>query len=135
MSETDAPVAVLMIDLDRFKLVNDTHGHAVGDEVLVRCAELLQQATRPADLVVRLGGDEFVVVLLDGRGRPEQVGDRIRRAAHEHRWAATAADLTMTVSVGVAAGHGRELAQLVERADEALYAAKRAGRDRVITAG
>ncbi|MEZ0163933.1 diguanylate cyclase [Kineococcus sp. LSe6-4] len=138
---------LLLVDLDRFKAVNDTHGHPVGDAVLRAVAAELRTACRAGDVVGRLGGDEFAVVLVgdghgadghgadeDGDGELGEVADRIRAAVAActvpgrdgHR---------LSVSVGgagVRAGEG--VAALVDRADAALYAAKRGGRDRVVHA-
>lgn len=119
--------AVILIDVDHFKTINDRHGHAAGDAVLValvaRTAALLP---RPCDLVARLGGDEFVVVLHDTTlPAAHAVAERIRRAARE-----AAGGTPWTVSLGVALAPGPDLAEALARADAALYAAKAAGRDR-----
>ena len=129
-----APLAVLMMDLDHFKDVNDTHGHVFGDVVLTRTADALMQLTRGADVVGRFGGEEFCLVL------PNTVEDEARAAGERIRAALTAlrfqyADIRVTTSIGIAMLlPGDELStldDLVGSADRALYRAKQAGRDRV----
>ena len=126
------PLAVLLCDIDRFKLVNDTRGHAAGDEVLRVVAARLRQAARPGDVPGRWGGEEFLVVLPGtGAEEAEAQGERVRRAV-----AATPVPLeeplAVTTSVGVAAGTEDGWEGLVRRADTGLYAAKEGGRDRVV---
>jgi diguanylate cyclase (GGDEF)-like protein/PAS domain S-box-containing protein len=115
---------VLFLDLDDFKAVNDQHGHARGDEVLVALAERLRVAVRPSDTVARLGGDEFVVVC-------EDIDERSARGLAERLSAAVRAH-DLTVSIGIALGDGdTEPATLLEAADAAAYRAKGAGGDRI----
>jgi len=126
-------LAVLLVDIDRFKRVNDTHGHAVGDEVLARVGETLTSGTRVGDLVARLGGDEFVV-LLDGFSveAAQRRGVDLLTLLDKTDWESVSPDLLVRVSIGVAAetsGNDPEL--LVRRADTALYAAKASGGGRV----
>ncbi len=127
------PFALAMVDIDHFKAINDSHGHAAGDGVLRDIAELLKRSLRATDMVARLGGEEFVVVMPDtGVGMAEAVTRRLRRVIAE----ATAAKVPITVSIGVAAmqGPGDTPERLLKRADDALYEAKRGGRNRVIAA-
>jgi diguanylate cyclase (GGDEF)-like protein len=126
-----AAVAVLFIDLDRFKVLNDTYGHAAGDHVLQVCAARMSTQLRSEDTLCRLGGDEFVVVLLGGRADAAVVGERIVAALaepipwHEHVFAIGA-------SVGVAvAAPGDTADGLLARADHAVYRAKAQGRGTV----
>jgi diguanylate cyclase (GGDEF)-like protein len=132
------PLAVLLLDLDHFKRVNDTHGHRVGDAVLQVVADTLRASLRATDLAGRYGGEEFLVVLpqTDLAGGAV-LAERVRVAIEETA-IDVAADtaLSVTVSVGVAAleGAAQTVEQLVERADAALYAAKDAGRNRVVSA-
>ncbi|MDX6727052.1 MAG: two-component system, cell cycle response regulator [Baekduia sp.] len=126
-------LAVLLIDADRFKSVNDEHGHAVGDVVLREVAHRLRDRVRAEDVVGRWGGEEFVVVL------PETTPDAAAAVAESLRAAvagtpidALGTRLDVTVSVGVAGWSGEQLDDLLARADDALYAAKAAGRDRVV---
>ena len=124
------PLAVVMLDLDHFKQVNDLYGHDAGDRVLAAAGELLRLRLRLGDLAVRLGGEEFCLVLvgLDGHGAAE-VAERVRRQVSglevlpERR--------RLTISAGVAAGPSRRFEELLREADAALYRAKREGRDRV----
>ncbi|HEY8584366.1 MAG TPA: GGDEF domain-containing protein, partial [Capillimicrobium sp.] len=126
---TGDPVAVLVLDLDHFKAINDTHGHARGDEVLREVATTIRGQLRSFELAYRLGGEEFLVVL-PGLGLAEgaEVAERLRRSILELE----PDGLDVTVSVGVSAGSGDEveLARLFQAADAALYAAKGAGRNR-----
>ena len=127
-------VAVLMIDIDKFKVLNDTYGHPIGDQVLKAVAGAITAAVRDQDVPARIGGEEFAVLLRNpGPAVALEVGERVRTAVHE-------LDLRfigvpgVSVSVGVAhaASADEPIDDLVERADKALLRAKRAGRDRVI---
>ena len=131
------PPVLALLDVDHFKRINDTHGHAVGDAVLSGIGERLRDALRPLDLAVRLGGEEFAVIW----ARPEaggeaRLGERLREAVGSQPFATAAGPLAVTISVGVARAQGAEEAPeaLFSRADAALYAAKGAGRDRVVLA-
>lgn len=126
-----APVSIAVLDLDHFKRINDDHGHAAGDQVLVRTAALLRAVTRPADTVVRSGGEEFVLVMPGtDEAAARAVCERLCAALRAESWARVAEGLTVTASAGVATGpHAAMLARL---ADERMYAAKRDGRDRVV---
>ncbi len=124
-------VALLFCDLDEFKLINDSRGHAAGDAVLVETAERLSACVRSGDTAARLGGDEFVVLCqgLSGRSEAESVAQRLIDALTEPM--ARAGGVTMTVSIGVAfAGPGVTGADLLRNADAAMYLAKANGRDR-----
>ena len=125
--------AVLMMDLDRFKAVNDALGHAAGDELLVAAAARLNEVVRGGDLVARLGGDEFVVVMRD-LGDPAEAVRAAGRLVDAFRAPFTldGRELFATASVGVAvASATSEAGDLLREADTAMYAAKEAGRDRV----
>jgi diguanylate cyclase (GGDEF)-like protein len=126
-------LSLLLIDADRFKKVNDEHGHAVGDIVLRELAARLRERVRREDIVGRWGGEEFVVAL------PETTPDGAAAVAESLRAhvantpiTTTGATLDITISIGVSAWTGQDLDDLITRADRALYAAKAAGRDRVI---
>ncbi|MEE4275387.1 MAG: GGDEF domain-containing protein, partial [Thermoleophilia bacterium] len=131
-------VAVLMIDLDDFKRVNDTYGHLRGDSVLREMARALESCVREQDVLARYAGDEFAVVLTATNGRAARaVAERIRRcAAAIGAGSDLPAGVAVTVSIGLATRvSGIEpLGDLMERADQALYRAKAGGRDRVVVA-
>lgn len=122
------PLTLVLVDLDRFKDVNDRRGHQAGDEVLANMGHLLRTSVRAIDVVGRIGGDEFAVLLLETGPRDAgRIADRILERAR-----AGAGETTTTVSVGVASlTEGATATLLVADADVALYAAKRAGRDGV----
>jgi diguanylate cyclase (GGDEF)-like protein len=129
------PLSLLVIDLDHFKLINDTHGHPAGDLVLQTVARVLRESTRGSDLVVRSGGEEFSVMLpsvpLDGA---LIVGERIRANLEQTMVTYNGRIIAISASVGVAHRSARSLCTVQEleaRADKALYDAKRGGRNRV----
>jgi diguanylate cyclase (GGDEF)-like protein len=133
------PALVLMIDIDHFKKVNDTWGHATGDAVIQFVATTLAQSVRGQDCVARYGGEEFAIILpTTSIDAAMHVGDNIRTALTRRPFAASSVEETVravTVSIGVSCyDPGESLAQLVQRADAALYQAKKAGRDRVVAA-
>lgn len=119
-------VAVLLVDVDRFKRINDTLGHAAGDQALVGVAEALAGTCGPDDLVVRLGGEEFVLCLPVSRELAGVRAEQVRAAVKHH---VRAGHPTVTVSVGVAFGAAADLFLLLAQADQALYVAKQLGRD------
>jgi diguanylate cyclase (GGDEF)-like protein len=125
-------IALLLVDVDRFKAINDTYGHAIGDEVLRVAAQRLRAAVRAVDTVARLGGDEFAVVLsgLSGAADAERMAEKIVIGVREPM-RVLGMPLEISVSVGVATYSGGDLspAELMRRADQAMYAAKSAGRD------
>jgi diguanylate cyclase (GGDEF)-like protein len=127
------PFAVLMLDIDHFKQINDRHGHLVGDQVLKRLASTLRQPLRKTDLLARYGGEEFLVLLpvTDGATALD-LGERVRAAAQT--MVTDTAGCSCTVSVGVSAVSKADTTfdQLLARADMALYQAKHAGRNRVV---
>jgi ribonuclease P protein subunit RPR2 len=120
---------LLLLDLDGFKEVNDTRGHAAGDEVLREVARVLARSIRPEDGAFRLGGDEFGIVVAGRRAAAERVGERIRRGLREHRRAQVP---TVSGGVAVTPADARSPDELMRKADAALYAAKFAGRDRIL---
>jgi two-component system, cell cycle response regulator len=134
------PLSLLMLDVDHFKQFNDTHGHPAGDEVLRQLARVLNDARRANDVVARYGGEEFAVILVDtAKFTAAKVAERVREriAAHDFTDAAPQSRATpISVSIGVATfpEDGGDAEGLVRAADTALYAAKRAGRNRVVLA-
>ena len=131
------PMSLMILDIDHFKAVNDTYGHAAGDEVLREFAARIARGIRGIDLAARLGGEEFVVVM------PEtdeivagNVADRLRKSIEQPKIVSDAAKkaLSITCSIGVAQTHpdANDAADLLERADRALYVAKNSGRNRVV---
>jgi diguanylate cyclase (GGDEF)-like protein len=132
------PVAVLMIDLDHFKRVNDTFGHEGGDLLLRSVANILKQSVRACDVACRYGGEELIVLMPDcGLDSAAERAEAIRVAIAGLHLSYNAQVLTATASFGVAAypACGGEPELLVQEADAALYAAKRDGRNRVVVAG
>ncbi|MGH9475666.1 MAG: GGDEF domain-containing protein [Terriglobales bacterium] len=126
-----APLAVLAIDLDHFKFLNDAYGHGAGDAALAAAAKLLSQCLRSSDLLARFGGEEFVAVLPDRDGvRASLIAERLRSRLEELRVDYEGQALALTASFGIAvAGSGDTWSGILRRADRALYAAKRAGRN------
>jgi diguanylate cyclase len=124
------PLSVILIDLDRFKAVNDTHGHAMGDTVLEHTASVLLDSIRASDVAGRWGGEEFLIIAPDAPGPAASgLAERCRQALRQHHVEGLG---SVTASFGVASYElGDTLESLVSRADEALYAAKANGRDRV----
>ncbi|MGH7723279.1 MAG: diguanylate cyclase [Candidatus Dormibacteria bacterium] len=130
------PLAVAMIDIDHFKTVNDTQGHARGDEILREAAAVMRGGLRDVDTIYRYGGEEFLVVMPEtGSDAAVELCDRLRRSVSERM--AVRATAPLTVSCGVASfpSDGTDQARLIAAADLALYRAKRGGRDRVVAAG
>ncbi|WP_349357297.1 PleD family two-component system response regulator [Stappia sp.] len=135
--EGDLPLSVLVIDIDRFKQVNDRYGHDAGDAVIAEVAARLKAHTRGLDLACRLGGEEFVILMPETPAEAaEKVGERLRAVIEGAPFALPeeAGHLPVTVSVGVAGllGGKDSGARLIKRADIALYQAKTAGRNRVV---
>ncbi len=129
---TGRPFALLLIDADHFKRINDTHGHAVGDEVLQQLAQLIQSSLRTTDFVARYGGEEFAVLLpeIAKPDTPEVVAEKIRAAVAEADFS-VAGDVTVSIGVGLADPADNNHSALIKRADQQLYQAKAAGRNQV----
>ncbi|MBR2512904.1 MAG: diguanylate cyclase [Halomonas sp.] len=128
--------ALLMVDIDHFKSINDTHGHDAGDSVLQQVASILDRSTRGGDYVFRMGGEEFLIVLVDtDQDGSRLFAERLRQAVAKEAMLATADTLlNVTVSVGVTLHDGHpDYQRSMQRADQALYQAKRGGRNRVVT--
>jgi|GEM_PF-2948288 len=129
------PVSALMfIDLDRFKAINDRYGHAAGDEVLIQVSRILHARARESDIVARMGGDEFAMLLHDVK--PEfalQVGEAFRERVNQYRYVngLETADVGCSIGVTMLDGNVGTLAEVIAQADQACYESKRAGRDTV----
>lgn len=132
----DAALALILLDLDHFKVVNDSAGHAAGDEMLQRVSDLLREAVRDEDAVARLGGDEFAILLGATREAVvREVAERLRTRLAELRFAYAGHTFTTSASLGVALHEPDEDGRaLMERADRASYRAKQEGRNRVVMA-
>jgi two-component system, cell cycle response regulator len=138
LSRDGLDAAVLLVDIDHFKQVNDTYGHAAGDDVLRELAARATNTVRSVDLVARLGGEEFVVVMPEtGPAIALAVGERLRLAIANEPFTIRASDerLPITVSIGItsAIAGSDDRDRLLKRADDALYCAKAEGRNRVVS--
>lgn len=133
----DLPLGVLMMDLDRFKLVNDGHGHLMGSHVLAEVGRIIQHSIRIADVSARYGGEEFLSYLAetDTPGL-EFAAERIRSDMEAFEFVLDDVSIRVTISIGIAVSprHGKSLKELVAAADRALYRAKETGRNRVCLA-
>lgn len=130
-------VAILAVDVDHFKRINDMYGHQIGDEVLRAIGNAIQMSVRDEDVPARYGGEEFMVLLRNpNHGVAMEIGERIRTTVREMDLVDAGVTDRVTVSLGVASGFAANepISEIVERADRALYAAKRTGRDRVVEA-
>ena len=127
------PLSVLVLDIDHFKRINDTHRHAVGDKVLTEVAQQIQRAARKNDSVCRTGGEEFLMICQNADLKSALLAaDRLRRTIEAMTIEAEGATIRTTVSIGVASREPRmgESDALVNAADRALYRAKQSGRNR-----
>jgi len=129
------PLALLFLDIDRFKSINDAHGHPVGDEVLKELASLMSKSLRSEDVLARYGGEEFAIIC---RGldleKAQVLAERIRNAVEQHQFEARERIIPVTVSIGVATfpdSRVRSAGDLIVQSDETMYEAKRSGRNRV----
>jgi diguanylate cyclase (GGDEF)-like protein len=129
-------LAVLAVDIDHFKAINDEFGHLTGDEVIREVGALLRDTAREVDVVARVGGEEFTILAPDSNDEGALIlAERVMQAFRAHRFKSLPPDRRITTSVGVSAAPARddEIARtLLSRADEALYVAKRNGRDRAV---
>jgi two-component system cell cycle response regulator len=129
------PVALLMIDIDNFKQINDNFGHLAGDKILKQLGDLIKFNIREIDLAARYGGEEFAVVMSNtDTHRAEKAAERIRQSIQEHGFVDS--DFTVTVSIGIALFplDAKSMDELIEKADTSLYKAKRDGKNRVCAA-
>lgn len=133
------PFSLILIDIDHFKNVNDTHGHLVGDTVLREVARRMDKMVRSVDRVMRYGGEEFAILMLEGDERAAEIlAEKVRVAIESSKVSAGGElSLPITISAGVAdfPSDARDAEGLISSADEALYAAKKNGRNRVVSFG
>jgi diguanylate cyclase (GGDEF)-like protein len=129
-------LALIVFDIDRFKSINDRFGHAYGDLVIIRAAEVAKKVVRRPDLIFRVGGEEFACLIADATEREAfAIGERLRKTFEEEAYLIGTIAVAATISLGVAARRTfTDVATLLDRADEALYSAKEAGRNRVAAA-
>jgi len=122
-----------VVDPDHFKRINDGHGHQVGDQALKEIARAIQKTLRTGDLIGRYGGEEFVCLTLIKRPQDAPIAfERVRRAVESINLRADGVRVPITVSVGVTIDRCASLEQMIRRANEAVYQAKEAGRNRVV---
>ena len=125
-------MAILMVDIDNFKRINDEFGHLLGDEVLRQASKLMQQNLRKADVVCRFGGEEFAVMLPETNGENALgVAEKLRREIADFNFPGIPRSVTISIGVAEFPHHGQSRDELIRAADEALYTAKQAGRNRV----
>lgn len=127
------PLTLILVDVDHFKAINDTHGHLVGDQVLIELAMLLQESLRETDYLIRWGGEEFAILSPElDEEHAAKLTERLRQRVASHTFVKS---LALTISAGIAQLKDNDiLAGWISRADKALYSAKRTGRNRVVTA-
>ena len=129
------PLSLFVLDIDHFKQVNDTYGHAAGDQVLIKLAEVSRRLLRATDICGRLGGEEFVGLLPETPAdQAYTVAERLRETLAETPVATPAGEIRFTVSIGIATATpgDRSIDDLIRVADEAMYEAKAAGRNKVV---
>lgn len=129
------PFSILMFDIDHFKKINDTYGHVVGDQILQQLAQRTAKTSRATDLIGRYGGEEFIILLTETNlEAAKPIGERLRQSIMNTPFNTDSGDLAVTISIGVTESNlGDTLNTLIERADAALYKAKNAGRNCVVT--
>jgi len=127
--------ALIMLDLDHFKEVNDQYGHLAGDQTLVQFVQLIRGCLRQMDFLSRFGGEEFLILLPEATlAQAQSVAERIRKSCEERRLVCEGTSLSVTTSVGVALQNHKDesLSDLIEHVDRALYQAKHQGRNQVV---
>ncbi|NLW23030.1 MAG: diguanylate cyclase [Tissierellia bacterium] len=131
--ETNSSFALLMIDIDRFKNINDMYGHRKGDEALNRIGSTLMSNIRSTDMVARYGGEEFVVILKNVQEEEaKKIGDKIRENIASIRIPSIEVPITISIGISIFPQHSQFMEELIEKADQALYCAKESGRNNVV---
>lgn len=131
--KNDGKFSLLMLDIDKFKNINDTYGHRKGDEVLSLIGKTLLESTRSTDIVARYGGEEFIVVLLNTEEKEAvEIGEKIRKKIEELEIPNMDYPLTISIGISLYLEHSQYKEELIEKADQALYCAKEKGRNRVV---
>ena len=136
-AEASSTFAVMILDIDRFKTINDNYGHDAGDQVLKQFSEIMHAAVRASDYIFRYGGEEFLIIVNNSLDEDNamRVAEKIRSAVETASFAIKSVELSMTVSIGVAIHDGHpDYTHLVKKADHALYQAKEAGRNTCVLA-
>lgn len=131
-------LVLMLIDIDWFKKINDQYGHDIGDEVLIKVAEILQRHTRNTDWLFRVGGEEFCIILpATTKAEAHQLAEQLRKAQAQETMSTSQGNLETTISIGLACWpiEGKKLDALYRQADQRLYQAKRAGRNQVTSQG
>jgi diguanylate cyclase (GGDEF)-like protein len=133
-NRNNQPLAIIMIDIDKFKSINDTHGHHIGDLVLQEVAAILKKSVRNYDEICRYGGDELLVILPNcDNTKAESIAERLKQNTHKHKIPSGSVSLNFTLSLGGASteNHTKDFTaeKLIMAADEALLEAKNKGRD------
>lgn len=131
----DLDLAILMLDIDHFKQVNDVHGHAAGDEVLKQVGRLFRNSIRDEDLLARVGGEEFALILPETTAQDASIlANRLRQSIKALKFVGDGGPFSITVSMGISEPLRGEdhVTEALERADKALYSAKHGGRDKVV---
>ncbi|MDP3014671.1 MAG: GGDEF domain-containing protein, partial [Candidatus Subteraquimicrobiales bacterium] len=132
----DRPYGLIMLDLDKFKEINDIYGHSGGDAVLVNTADILRRQTRDVDLICRWGGEEILILMPDDVNDLKILTERLREQLEVNQVRYGEVSICRTASFGVTVGHGgyEQLNKYINMADEAMYQAKQSGRNRVVVA-
>lgn len=125
--------AILMLDIDRFKNINDTYGHRKGDEVLNRIGECIRSSVRKTDIVARYGGEEFIIILRNvDLNEAKNIGEKIRVNIQQLRVSPIEEPITISIGISLFPKHSQFKEELIEKADQALYSAKEKGRNKVV---
>jgi len=129
----DLSIAVAMFDIDHFKTINDTFGHAAGDFILKSVSDILERNIRKSDILARFGGEKFCLLLhCREAGDPFTVVDKLRRLVGEHAYIHEGKEIRLTISAGVTTHIGENLDGMIQKADTLLYRAKETGRNRTV---